>query len=54
MIYIENVILDLRTMVFEYLNNSLHFKSYERFLEKKSQLVPWYTKIAQNQRVKGC
>ena len=32
MIYIENVIL--RTMEFEYFNNSLYFESYKRLLEK--------------------
>ena len=39
MIYKGNLIL--RSMVLEYLNNSLYFKSYERFLEKNT-LVPWY------------
>ena len=34
-------------MIFEYLNNSLYFKSYERFLEKKT-LKFHGTKIAQN------
>ena len=38
-IYNGNLIL--RTVVFEYLNNSLNFKSYLRFLEKNT-LVPWY------------
>ena len=39
MIYIGSLIL--RTMVFEYFNNLLYFKSYGHFLEK-SHLVPWY------------
>ena len=34
MIYIGNLIL--RTMVFEYFNNLLYFKSYGRLLEKKT------------------
>ena len=36
MIYIGNLIL--RTMIFEYFNNSLYFKSYERFLEEKKHI----------------
>ena len=39
MIYIENLII--RTKVFEYFNDSLYFKSYRRFLEKKTHLVPY-------------
>ena len=35
--YIGNLIL--RTMIFEYFNNSLYFKSYGRF-RKKTYLVP--------------
>ena len=46
MIYIGNLIL--RTMIFEYFNNSLYFKSYGRFLEKKTHLVPWYKDRSKN------
>ena len=44
MIYKGNLIL--RTMVFEYLNNSLYFKGYLHFLEKKhfSTMVQRYLK----------
>ena len=40
MIYIGNLIL--RTMVPEYFNNSLYFKSYGRFFRRKTHILPWY------------
>ena len=43
MIYTGNLII--KTLVFEYFNNSLYFKSSGRFKEKKTHLVPYGTKI---------